>query len=470
MLQSIFSLLLQKTKKTFCYPALFGALVFNLVLGAVGQQAIAAPGDTNFGFFMVHADEVLELVPETESEWVRMAGVFAWGRIEPIIGDGVYRFGASDTLLRKAKTYNVQMVLTLNQINSMDEGASQKNIPTDMDSFLNFVRAFVERYDGDGINDATDTMVVKHWQIGNEADNFGSLGECREWCGSAKEYASYLSQTARAIKEADPTAKVVVAGLAQGVRGLANFHDIVMNQLDLEQGGQLFDIFDVHWFGLAPNNDYVEIDPVFSELRNLMAAHYYNDVEFWMTETATYSDLPLDYELQTEEEQARDLVKRLTHFRSLGVEKVFWVSLKEFHDFYDTPNNYFDNVGLINNPLNDGDSSKKKAYFTFQHLAAKINGATYVEDGALQTELLANGVRSYKFVKNNTTYYVFWIDDTERAGTVISFATDIQSMNVYHMVPDEADKILQTLVDNQGGQFQYTIGVDPLLVEEVITP
>ncbi len=79
--------------------------------------------------------------------------------------------------------------------------------PQDPQDFANFVQAVVERYDGDGVEDAEGSPRVATWQIWNEPNHWET------WPGSAAEYGELLKAGYAAVKAADPTALVVTAGL-----------------------------------------------------------------------------------------------------------------------------------------------------------------------------------------------------------------------------------------------------------------
>lgn len=75
------------------------------------------------------------------------------------------------------------------------------------EDFDYFVRNIVERYDGDGEDDAEGSPRIAIWQIGNEPNHWET------WAGTPAEYANYLTVGYNAIKAADPTALVATGGL-----------------------------------------------------------------------------------------------------------------------------------------------------------------------------------------------------------------------------------------------------------------
>ncbi|MDP7491288.1 MAG: glycoside hydrolase family 44 protein, partial [Arenicellales bacterium] len=83
--------------------------------------------------------------------------------------------------------------------------------------YVEFVRAAVERYDGDGLNDMPGLLRgVRFWEVDNEPDlkNSGSprVSKRSNFC-TPEQFAEIVILTARAIKSADPGARVLNGGL-----------------------------------------------------------------------------------------------------------------------------------------------------------------------------------------------------------------------------------------------------------------
>ncbi|MEI7772012.1 MAG: hypothetical protein WCI67_18610 [Chloroflexales bacterium] len=79
--------------------------------------------------------------------------------------------------------------------------------PANPQDFANYVRAVVERYDGDGIDDAPGSPRVAVWQIWNEPNAWET------WPGSPAEFAAIWQAGYAAAKFADPTAIVASPGV-----------------------------------------------------------------------------------------------------------------------------------------------------------------------------------------------------------------------------------------------------------------
>jgi hypothetical protein len=79
--------------------------------------------------------------------------------------------------------------------------------PANPQDYADYVRAVVERYDGDGADDAPGSPRVAAWQIWNEPNHWET------WPGTPAEYAAILQAGYAAAKAADPRAIVATGGL-----------------------------------------------------------------------------------------------------------------------------------------------------------------------------------------------------------------------------------------------------------------
>jgi hypothetical protein len=88
---------------------------------------------------------------------------------------------------------------------------------------------------------------VHYWQCDNEPSNVGLL-----WAGTATEYVAQLRAMHQAVKAADPGAAVVLGGAPFGlpVSAPGSPERQFFEQL-LRDGGELFDVFDLHLYGPA---------------------------------------------------------------------------------------------------------------------------------------------------------------------------------------------------------------------------
>ncbi|NCC35094.1 MAG: polymerase, partial [Chloroflexia bacterium] len=83
--------------------------------------------------------------------------------------------------------------------------------PDDLADYAAFVRAVVERYNGDGVDDAPGSPVVRHFQIWNEPN----LRNEWNWHDPRPEdFVELLRVGATAVRAANPEAVVIFPGLA----------------------------------------------------------------------------------------------------------------------------------------------------------------------------------------------------------------------------------------------------------------
>jgi len=209
--------------------------------------------------------------------WVRIS--ISWASIEGL--QGTYNWAATDAALGSA--VNAGLV-PLAEVRTGPQWAVE-NMPIDqstgkhydcgpidaedLNAWSVFIQALVERYDGDGINDAPGSPVVQYWEIWNEPDNqlldasCVFVGGC--WGGNLdgdstpdyQEYAEVLRRAYLAAKTANPAAQVIFGSVAyelisQNCFNL-DFTNNVLNYLRSNYGSDasfpFFDLMGFHFYG-----------------------------------------------------------------------------------------------------------------------------------------------------------------------------------------------------------------------------
>ncbi len=270
-----------------------------------------------------------------------------------------------------------------------------------------FVKAAVERYDGDGTDDMPGLQnPIKYWQVDNEPQVALKTG-----------YADLQRITYLAVKEACSDCKVLIGG-ATGFPD--NFSDnfSVYAQMLSDLNGQYVDIFDFHWYGTA-SGDYRKSKDAYNLIRSKLNEYGFKNVPVWITEMGSYSGDPVDMphtELpyQTETQQAGDYLKRFVYSLSYGVKKIFpaFGLMEGFkHD-----NGYFDHTALIyDGELSDdmGLGVKKLSYYTYKLMTEKLEGSDWDN---IQTVQEFDNVYIYKFSQDNKSVYIAWWDYFDEQG------------------------------------------------------
>ena len=262
--------------------------------------------------------------------------------------------------------------------------------PKDPEAYSRWVRAAVERYDGDGENDMPGLRIpVKHWQVDNEPPR-GRAG-----------YADLVRVTSRAVKQADPEAKVLVGGLVlprgNGVRLYQDQSLPILKELN----GEGIDILDLHWFG--PVGEWRMLPEALARVRTDLRDCGFKDIPVWICEMGTYSGHPAsrrgrpELPRQSEREQASEMLKRHAVALGEGVEKIFWAwgMMEGFIDVRD--NDVFDNTGFVYDgigPDDPGRGTKKIVYWAYQEMTRLLRHW----DGSRPEKLdSGQGVVAYRF-------------------------------------------------------------------------
>lgn len=357
--------------------------------------------------------------------WHRPAKYFAWILVQTDIAKSAYDWSLFDSEIRQVPP---GMNLLYNIIVAPPASSHQKDIfekakkkgldlekyirkdsylPVNNKAYTAFVTACVERYDGDGIDDMPGlTSPIKYWQVGNEPHP------------KIADFAEFVKITSSAIRQADPSAKVVLGGAFRIVMESRSNFERAFIPVIKELQGKYIDIIDFHWGSNAQGN-YRDYKDIYSYLRSeLVKAGLSGDTPVWITEMSTYSGDPVkassqpwDPPYQSEGMQAGDLIKRYVYGLSIGVEKIFWAwGLMEGFHGNDT---YFDHTGLMYDgkfSSDEGRGVKKLSYYSYKLMTSLLDGSDWK-----RVETVVDGkdnIYVYRFTKKESgaKVYVVWWD------------------------------------------------------------
>ncbi len=316
--------------------------------------------------------DVSRLVQELGVGWMRIP--VNWYEVEPREGLSLWKQVEEAVAEHKRAYPGLHFVVTLRAKSPWASEKAPAGVspraslpPRDLDAYYRFVFGMATRGRG----------VVDCWQIENEEDS-GAW-----WAGTATEYLALLQTAHRAIRAADPDAKImlggftselttVAAGLARGVdkneiaRQLGVKGPVdpraeawLRPQLDqmeaiLAGAGPYVDVVDIHLY-----NDYHSIPDRVQWLRDRMRAHGY-EKPIWATEVGG-PDIAVDPFSETA--QAEQVAKRVALTLGSGVQKIFWLGL---HDMQNQGPRW-DNLGLVTRG-----GVKKPAFPVYQTLARML--------------------------------------------------------------------------------------------------
>ncbi len=207
----------------------------------------------------------------------------------------------------------------------------------------------MERYDGDGKQDMPDLKFpIKYWEASNEPSNQGEFHTFFD--GSPEDYLEVLRATYQAVKEADPEARVLHAGMAGVTTSEVAFWEPVF-----EKGGGYFDIANIHSIEASEQLNV-------PEFKELLAKHGI-DKPIWATEVQHNSDIGL-------EEHGRLFARSYLSAFGNGVEKIFYTMFK-VPPFAPEQHRQAALIGQ--------NGEKRPAYHALKTLVVKLDGFISVE-------------------------------------------------------------------------------------------
>lgn len=305
------------------------------------QKPVSIPTDilnNKFGYLSGGGDDY-KFLEEVGAGWVRPhPGAFLWDAMQKDKTGGL-NFKGADAEVKKYGDQNIAILGTMwsfaewDQVDRADAAncavsendeflavndkkgrgdylPSHRCVPIDWASYNIWVKAVVERYDGDGISDMPGLKIpVKYWEIMNEPDlPVVEGGRLVFWKDTPSKYAELLVKTAAAIKEVDPEAKVVIAGAAGGNDQFLSFYRVVLAQAGVKDA---FDIANIHCIS-NDSFDSFNVEPY----KKLLAEFGLNK-PIWVTEAeAMISADPNINATQTKMSTKKAI--------ELGVSKIFY--------------------------------------------------------------------------------------------------------------------------------------------------
>lgn len=400
----------------------------------------------------------LTLAQQARAYWIRSD--ISWASVEPI--DSLpkdYNFTFYDLSFLGANRAGFQLVVTIGGNPSW--AATYPNGPidkVDLGKFVEFVGTVVERYDGDGWEDAPGSPVIDYWEFYNEPDNGSRLAAERGgayWGHFGADYAWMLCTVYPVIKAANPRAQVVLGGLAydwfeeQNGPFVREFLDDVL----AAGGGNCFDVMNFHYYpafesvwspygpGLSGKANY---------LRDKLVQYGVINKPMICTETGWFSgnhpSIP-----STPEEQSRYVVKLFAQSIASGLQYSIWFSWID-------PGPFYGDFGLLTQDL-----QPKPAFYVYQVVAKKLGQSSF--QYALSSAELDNlALEGYLLTTaGGHPLYVLWSKDEASR----SLSLPIPQARVTDMYGNA----LSTTNDGDDGQvdgrISVLIGPNPIYVEGI---
>lgn len=278
---------------------------------------------------------------------------FRWDVIQP--APNRWDWGFNDEMVEKANQRGINILgLLVYSVGWASPGAGVGGdqpawvMPENLDAYRHYVETVVSRYRGR----------VQAWEVWNEP-NHGSFWRPQPDAG---QYATLLRVASEAIRSADPTARVVIGGVAGT--------DIAfLEQVVAIAGWNAFDVVAVHPY-VAPKSP--ELGHLATgELAKVQAfVERHGGKPIWLTEVGWPTSLPGRWGVGDEGTQANYLVRGMVQaVASPWVERVFWYNWRD--DGTDRSNDEH-NFGLVGRDW----QTPKAGANAFRTMTYRLDGAT----------------------------------------------------------------------------------------------
>ena len=309
-------------------------------------------------------DDELELLKDLHIRHVR-APLMDWAAIESL-SDAGPDWSATDRIVLKAQRMGVKLVAVCPGVPPWAQTAEGLPDPDRIEQFADFVRRFVERYDGDGRRDMPGLQrPIEHFELAFDLSRV-----------EPDAYAAWVSAFADAVKTAAPRATVILGGLTNpgldpcdpnGRRRPDDFARL-LDAMALDHGNAM--PFDVVGFSCFPLQCLPVPDPFNTAtgyLRKAMADRSFVR-PLWMT---AYGQ---NVNQSHPDRQAADLVKWTLTARTLDVDRMFLHALTDV----EPPGRPRGAFGLAYRVMNDHTAIRRKAFEAVAVLAERLSKQSIV--------------------------------------------------------------------------------------------
>ena len=425
-----------------------------------------------FGLTILKEPRDYGFARELNVSWVSMQPVAVWASIES--SPGQYSWTGLDREVTALQQLGLDCSVVMIPMNAFGEKRAEiasRLQNEDVDSFLrtpesaammlypnnetlpvwiDFVRAMVDRYDGDGVNDMLGLRYpVRNWHFSEEYPEFYIPAEV---------YVTLLKTTYPVIKETDPQAKVILHGIASNllqymafVKGFiddadagvingtaytriqiaARYHDALRDvEYFLEEGKGYYDAVDVHLY--EPKETFLKgkINWMKSALQELDV-----NVPIWCIEGGRPFKLKEGQQSQfgdpywgiyTDKENAEFVVKMHVMAAATGVERFHWgLCATGEDDYWSGPWN--------NMALATSEREKKPAFYTFKIMLEKLR------DFKKANDLSTGDVNLYEFEVGSEKVYVAWANANNTVDLTQQSSIGRRLVKITHIVTELDD-------------------------------
>ena len=396
-----------------------------------------------------------------------------WGKVETSnVDPSQYDWAPADANVRMGLNNCVHLIATIDTTPAWATiGDARSPFQTDLlPEFVQFMQAAVERYDGDGVDDAPDGLVVKYFELWNEPDAGGSPSG-GGWGDYGERYGEMLKAIYPVVKAANPNAQVVIGGLAYDfftdrpggdgifVRG---FIDNVL----ATGAGDSIDYMNVHYYPFVRHREewtagnssglIEKIDALKAKM-----AEYGVNKPLMVTEVGWHSN-PIDSNPSNEDYQGRHIIQLMTQSIAEGAAVVIWWPL------FDQPDYQF------KSGLATGEGNLKASHKVFVEANKRIGAGEFVQVVLPSSETENLEVYEFREAGTNKTFYVAWLNPIApfNAAAVPTFDDTVtqtwQAPGTTARVFTKEGNLKQVVQDNSDGtvdgRINIVVGRNPIYI------
>ncbi|GAB4278963.1 MAG: hypothetical protein Kow0080_30950 [Candidatus Promineifilaceae bacterium] len=389
----------------------------------------------------------------SQTSWVRSR--VRWDLVEPTnVAPSNYNWNTADANLAVAQPANggLNVIAVIDFVPNWAQqipGAVSGPIKSaNLNDFAEFVQATVERYDGDGFNDAPGQPIIKHWELINEPD-----GTPNRWGFYGAEYAQMLKVAYPAIKAADPNAQVLFGGIAYDsfIENGGPFNKSFLDDVLAAGGGDYFDVMNFHMYPLfAPywGEDMTGLPGKTDAIRAKLA-EYGLEKPIVVTEAGWHNSTNIEPVSTGDDEQIALLVQLVTHSFAKDIKVMIWFML------YD-PGDFLPDFGLV---TNGNPPVEKAAFSAYTTAVSMLKNAQYAAN-VTPTHTGTPYLEAHQFTTPQGTLYIAWMSPFDTT-TTATFSVPATSVTVF----DARGNTIGTFTDGNGdGKVDVTIANDPVYI------
>ena len=362
-------------------------------------------------------DTAAKLAQQAGIKWSREE--FSWSSIQR--SRDVWDWSRFDPDVDAAYSHGIQLFGLLDYWN---EAIAPPYTETGAKAFAEYCRQVVSRYKDR----------IKYWEVWNEP-NIQPF-----WKGPRNFYARVLELAYKAIKEADPEARVMAFSTA-GV-------DLEFIKTILDEGAiGDFDLVSVHPYRYPPTPEQTDLVGQLQNAQARLLEEGCPDEPMWITEMGWPTNLGGNG--STELKQAQMIARAyLLSLASGAVSKIFWYNYR--NDGFDPEYNEH-NFGILRRPF-----EPKPAFLSYKTMTERLGGAPRF---IRRLETTDDGNYVLEFKTGDQTTFVCWRDDEGEASIALKLGSNaFRAWDMFgNLLP----------IRGVSGTANLTIGPSPIYVSSI---